>query len=428
MITVARTTSPVDGVSTTAAGAEATAAAPHAAEAAPAFPAPDPLTAFSAVHGLHKDVQGLAAPRAGDATGHLGGPGDTLRAPLYDKKDVQGAGRKETANAACEAPAKTYDLNAPTIVDDIKELKRCGHDKLAFTIEQARRSYKDLLDRNPPAQIFVTTSAGNGGQPVLVIAGPDFKRSDPANVHTYYHGDNATVADPLGSKDGHNARIRAVITGEDKQAVFVLPESEASGLAVDSPTHDLSYSVTWFNVSNQARTTNDALAAANITMVDKRIVEAHSGGGMALVQAITSVPNGSGLLADRIVLLDCVYHFGEPKRQDFHTDEHLRDWAQTANGHVVQDIVFIRGSNEKFEQRGQVIKDAFPNARFQLKDLSNPADAPPVVKDGKIDTSIDPIATDSNGKAVGKDVHNYEPGYKNHYRTAGQFLGADPIR
>jgi hypothetical protein len=426
MITVSRTTSPVDAVSNAGATAAPSDAAGQAAEAAPAFPAADPLAAFSAVHGLHKDVQGLAEPRHGEAA-------DAQGTPLYDRKDAQGAGRKETPRAACLAPAKSFDLNSPTIVDDIKELKRCGHAKLAFTIEQARRSYKDLLERTPPAQIFVTTSAGNGGQPVLVIAGPEFKRSDPAHVHTYYHGDNATVADPLGSKDGHNARIRAVITGEDKQAVFVLPESEASKLAVDSPSNNLEYSVTWFNVSNQAQTTNDALAAANITKVGRCTVEAHSGGGMALVQAITSVPDGKGLQADRIVLLDCVYHFGEPRRHDFHTDEHLRDWAQTANGKAVKDVVFIRGSNQDFEQRGKVIGDAFPTAtgqpqRFHLKDLSDPKQAPPVVKDGKIDVSIDPIATDSNGKAVGKNVHNYEPGAKNHYRTAGQFLGADPIR
>ena len=206
-----------------------------------------------------------------------------------------------------------------------------------------------------------------------------------------------------------------------------------SPLQVDSPSNNLEYGVTWFNVSNQAQTTNDALAAANITQVDKRIVAAHSGGGMALVQAITSVPDGKGLQADRIDLLDCVYHFGEPKRHDFHTDEHLRDWAKTANGKAVKEVVFIRGSNENFEHRGQVIRDAFPTdagqpSRFRLKNLSDPAQAPPVVKGGKIDESIDPIAKDSNGKPVGKNVHNYDPGAKNHYRAAGQFLGADPIR
>ena len=218
MTTVSRTSSPVDGALTAGATAAPSDAAANATEAAPALPAVDRLAAFSAVYGLHKDVQRFAEARDGGATDMTAGPratpGDAQGTPLYDKKDVQGASRKETAKAACTALAKSYDLNSPTIVDDIKELRRCGQHKLAFTIEQARLSYKDLLDRTPPAQIFVTTSAGNGGQPVLLIAGPDFKRTAPAHVHTYYHGNNATVADPLGSKDGHNARIRAVITGE----------------------------------------------------------------------------------------------------------------------------------------------------------------------------------------------------------------------
>lgn len=427
MLTVSRATAPVDVSTAGATAAPADAAAPTTV-AAPSAPASDPLAAFSAMHGLHKDVQDRAGARDGSPAEQ---PGQGT--PLYDKKDVPRSENKETAKAVCKAPAKSYDLNSPTIVADIKELKRCGHHKLAFTIEQARVSYKDLLEQKPPAQLFVTTSAGNGGQPVLLIAGPEFKRSAPAHVHTYYHGDNATVADPLGSKDGHNARIRAVITGEDKQAVFVLPESEASPLSLDSPSHDQIYSVTWFNVSNQAQTTADALAGANITNIGKRIVAAHSGGGMALVQAITSVPDGKGLQADRLDLLDCVYHFGEPKRHDFHTDEHLRDWARTSGGKAVKEIVFVRGSNQDFERRGKVIGDAFPTAkgqpaRFRLKDVSDPKQTPPTYKGGKIDETIDPIARDSNGKAVGRNVHNYNPGWHNHYRTAGQFLGADPIR
>jgi hypothetical protein len=108
--------------------------------------------------------------------------------------------------------------------------ERAKRRRLGITIENAQRSYADLLGLKPPAKIFVTTSDGNGGQPVMVVRGPQFKTDQPAHVHTHYHGDNATVADPLGSKDGHNARIRAVVMKEDTLAVFVLPEA-------DNPNH-----------------------------------------------------------------------------------------------------------------------------------------------------------------------------------------------
>jgi hypothetical protein len=162
MTTVSRTTSPVDAASTAGADAAAPLDAAVNATEAPPLPALDLLAAFSAVHGLHKDVQGFAEPRDGGVTdmtaGHRATPADAQGTPLYDKKDVQGAGRKETAKAACNAPAKSYDVNSPTIVDDIKELKRCGHHKLAFTI--GRQAVVQGPAGPRPHADLRTTSAG----------------------------------------------------------------------------------------------------------------------------------------------------------------------------------------------------------------------------------------------------------------------------
>jgi hypothetical protein len=422
--------------------AEPEAPAADGDHAAPALPAVDALAAFGATHGLHRDVQRFAAPPrealpAGPAgVLHTGPDGPGSGAPVA-KPEVAGAIKSPPTKTACKALPQTYDVNATT-PDQIADLRACGLDRMADTIEHAKASYADLLALKPPATILVTTSAGNGGQPVMVVMGPEFKKDEDANVHTYYHGDNATVADPLGSKDGHNARIRAVILGEDKQAVFVLPEA-GNSRGIDSPAHDNHYGVAWSNVKSQAQTTNDALAEAGVRRIAERTVSAHSGGGMALIYAINNTPNGTGLLADRLDLYDCVYHFGEPDTHAFHLDEHLAQWAKTPNGHVVHDVVFVRGSNQDFEARGKVIDKGFDGrAQFHLINLKTKPPAEDA--NGKIDETLNPVARDVNAKTFEQTVlvnppkkgdpkplaHNYRsaPESLNHYRTSGQYLGA----
>ena len=213
----------------------------------------DPVAAFAANNGLHPDVAKYADPKKN---------ADGTALPLEAKKDK--APLNSPPAGKCQAPAGSYDLS--TVTDaQIKDLRRCGHTRLADTIVNAKTSYADLLGMKPPVTIRVVTSAGNGGEPVMVVTGPKFKPDADVHVHTHYHGDNATVADPLGSKAGTYARIRDTILKEDTQAMFVLPEAANSPSKVDSPDHSASYHVSWSNVKDQVQTVDDALAAATWT-------------------------------------------------------------------------------------------------------------------------------------------------------------------
>lgn len=368
------------------------------------------------------------------------GPPPQLQSFNVDKNGPGGGAKSaKGANAvgATNAPpspktaAPVYDI-AKTTSADIERLRKEGKERLANTIANAQVAYGDLLETHPRVKIVVTTSDGNGGQPVLVVRGPDYQKG--AHVHTHYHGDNATVADDLGSKAGTNARIRAVILKEDPQAVFVLPEAQNSTEKGDSFSNDNTYSASWGNVESQVQTTADALEAAGVTdKPTESVVSFHSGGGMALVNLVNADKTGSRLKADRIELYDCVYHFGKDNIPLYHFEARLRDWSKTDNGKAVDQVIYYRGSNDA--SRTQVIEQSFPakdgKARFALLDMKK---EPAIVeKDGKIDEKLDPVAEDTrgnafevtrNGKQTGKIAHNFNP--DSHYRTTGQFLGSKP--
>ena len=321
-------------------------------------------------------------------------------------------------------PIQSYDISKVTPAQ-IQELRDKKQDRLANTIVNAEIAYHDFVKANPGVKVIVTTSEGNGGQPVLVVKGA--KADTDAHVHTHYHGDNATVADPLGSKAGQNARIRDTLKN-DPHAVFVLPEAENSTPKTDSSSNNNSYSVSWSNVKNQVKTTNDALDAAGVQRPPKEtVVSFHSGGGMALVNLVNNNKDkgNATLKADRLELYDSVYHFGEKDGKilpAYHFEQRLREWSQTDSGRAVQQVVFYRGSNDA--SRAAVMEKAVGKDKFKMVDMA---------KEPPVDDTINPPAENANGnwmevvrdgKQTGKVAHNFNP--DPHYRTVGQFMGTRP--
>jgi hypothetical protein len=382
----------------------------------------DPQGAFKALFGAPPMQRFYAdANGSGGNTTKANGNGGSQGAKGVDTK----AGAPSTAGAP-----RVFDI-ATTSRETISELRKNGENHLADTIEHAQGSYGDLVKQNPKVQVVVTTSTGNGGNPVLVIRGPDYAKG--AHVHTHYHGDNATVADPLGSKAGQNARIRDVILKEDKQAVFVLPECSNPTEQTDSPHNDNSYNANWSQVKDEVKTTKDALDAAKVTNVTETTVSFHSGGGMALVNLMRADPSGKLLKADRIVLYDCVYHFySGDKDHPFVFENYMRAFGKTDNGKAVKEVAFYRGLNDV--SRANVMKESYP--KLKVIDMDN---EPKLRNDkGEFDESIIPVAENSNGNwfevvkkgvETGKlahDFNNFRPGDDAHYRTTGEFFGKRP--
>ncbi|NRF65807.1 hypothetical protein HLB44_02285 [Aquincola sp. S2] len=351
---------------------------------------------------------------------------------LYADKS-RGAARAQLTKTPPPAPPppKVYDL-ATVSQAEIDALKKSGdlkQKRLGWTIENAKVAYGDLLVPNAQghkAHIVVTSSDANGGQPVLVMKGPGFKDTLPARVHTHYHGDNATVADPVGSKAGTNSRMRASMA-RDPQTVFVLPEANNTTQATDSPARDNSNpNVSWAGIKSQVQTTQDGLTAAGITTVGKQIVSVHSKGGSALSTLLALDPSGKLLKADRLEMYDSLYGSQGP----------VARWAATANGKAVQEVIVYRGNLAPWREDG--IKQAF-GKKFEVVVMRDqPALNDP--KNSAYRDSVNPITPDATGATHDRNrdytdkkgvYHVHRPTVRQfdedpHYRTTGQFLDTKP--
>jgi hypothetical protein len=305
--------------------------------------------------------------------------------------------------------------------------------RLANTIEHAKDSYRDLIKAG--GRVVVTASAANGGQPVMVVMGPGFKGDKNAVIQTHYHGDNATVADPEGSKAGMNTRITDTVM-KNPQTVFVVPEAANAPATLDSPTHYNEYHADWTEVKSQVQTTADALAAAGVKKPTEQIVSFHSGAGKVMQVLMNLDPSGSLIKANRLELFDCLY--GTPK-YDFKKpdpagwERSFESWAGTANGKAVERVIYYHGTNDG--PRSNVIRDAFKSekvggrfSRYEMNDkaLNDPKINPKVLDANGKDQIRVHEWDDKDGHHVSRSVvHRFER--DNHYQTVGQYLGTDPM-
>ena len=330
---------------------------------------------------------------------------------------AQGAETKAAHKLVPDAATRTYDV-ATTSQADIDALKNSPDPKqqrLGQTIENVKASYGDMLDH---ANIQVAMNAGNGGEPVVTITSDKFDYTKPTRVHTHYHGDNATVGDPVGSKAGQASRIREILA-RDPQTVFVLPECHNPTPTVDGPKNDNYYHADWSNVKSQAETTDLALKAAGAykSNVVQETVSLHSRGGEVIQNLMNHDPSGKSLRADRLELHDSLYG----------SQGAVAQWGRTDNGKHVSHVIYVHGSNGGLhgDGRDKEIAKTFGAGKYHRIDIVNQAPLndknDPVVYDGKDAKRDDHI----HGPKGHEGVRQFNPDV--HYQTTGRFLGLWPL-
>ena len=339
----------------------------------------DALALFTASHDMHPLAQQQAYVKQGGAHGG---------------SQVKAATHQPVADAA----TRTYDV-ATTSKADIDALKNSPdkqQQRLGHTIENLQNSYRDLLD-GKKVNITVTMNPANGKEPVATMTSAALDPKLPVRVHTHYHGDNATIGDPEGSKAGQNSRIRATLA-RDPQMVFVLPECQSAKPTPDSPRNDQKYVADWGNVKNQAETTDRALEAAGLSKakIEKETVSVHSRGGN-VIQAMMHNDDGSGrkLRADRLELHDSLYG----------SQDAVARWGKTTNGQQVEKVIYVHGNNGGIhgDGRDREIAKTFKGSYIRI-DVG-------LLKPGQ-ETTRD-----------GQPAYNKDP----HYQTTGRFLGIWPL-
>ena len=339
----------------------------------------DALALFTASHDMHPLAQQQAYVKQGGAHGG---------------SQVKAATHQPVADAA----SRTYDV-ATTSKADIDALKNSPdkqQQRLGHTIENLQNSYRDLLD-GKQVNIKVTMNAANGNEPVATMTSAALDPKLPVRVHTHYHGDNATIGDPEGSKAGQNSRIRATLA-RDPQTVFVLPECQSARPTPDGPKHNLAYKAEWGNVKSQAETTDLALAAAGLSKakIEKETVSVHSRGGN-VIQAMMHNDDGSGrkLRADRLELHDSLYG----------SQDVVARWGKTTNGQQVEKVIYVHGNNGGIhgDGRDREIAKTFKGSYI------------------RIDVGL--LQPGHETTRDGKPAYNKDP----HYQTTGRFLGIWPL-
>ena len=385
-----------------------------AAGATSSLPEPLPADADNVCRPGDDPFAANGTPASGSNPLTLFGPTHDLH-PLAQQQQAQAADAHANSCTRHDPAAGVYDIGcmSQADIDALKKSHNPAQQRLGQTIENAKASYGDLLAKG--AQIVVTANAGNGGAPVMTMMAPGFDRKVPARIHTHYHGDNATVGDPVGSKAGQNSRIRET-WARDPQTVFVLPECknpfDGGDPLPDSPTHNKGYHAVWSNVQSQAKTTDEALKAAGITKVEKQTVSVHSRGGEVIQKLMQDDPSGKSLRADRLELYDSLYG----------SQGAVAAWGRTDNGKQVEKVIYVHGSNP--EGRDKEIAKTFKGAYVRidvthqrpLNDQNNP-----VVYDGKDAKRDDHI----HGPKGHEGVRQFNP--DPHYQTTGRFLALWPL-
>jgi hypothetical protein len=180
-----------------------------------------------------------------------------------------------------------------------------------------------------PGKVEVFRSAANGNRPVLVYVPPGCDLSKPTRVVTMFHGHGGAVGSTFG-KYGWLERIRNITEPgrasaaqrADPQTLYIVPQAKG---------HPFTY---WMNGAESfAGLQKDALARTAKSggvpevNVGSRTVEAHSGGGLAIANAIRQ----GELQADKLNLLDSTYGDWGLKAVTWALDERARGHAVTVD-------------------------------------------------------------------------------------------------
>jgi hypothetical protein len=148
-----------------------------------------------------------------------------------------------------------------------------------------------------PGSFVVVDLAANGGRPVAVFLPAGFDPARPATLLTYFHGHGGSVGEGF-ARSGLFGRLRER-AARHPQTIFVCAQAAAA---------PFSY---WMRAPESfARLEAEALLVARDllggrapALIASRIVAAHSGGGLALKNAVLA----GTMRADRIELLDASY-------------------------------------------------------------------------------------------------------------------------
>lgn len=158
------------------------------------------------------------------------------------------------------------------------------------------KRWQAVWTRAPMRGLFsVRDLAANGGRPVAIHVSEGHDPALPFRAVLYFHGHGGNVGEHFLSS-GVLSRLKWLST-VDANTIFVCPEAGAK------PFHYWMKGPESFRRLEEVALGEAARLIGTTITIDRRIVSAHSGGGLALRNAVVS----GQFAAHRIEFLDCNY-------------------------------------------------------------------------------------------------------------------------
>jgi hypothetical protein len=145
--------------------------------------------------------------------------------------------------------------------------------------------------------LSVMNLPSNGGRPAAVYLPPKFDPSKPAKVVTLFHGHYWNIGDQFNVNKVF-ARIKE-LEEKNPNTIFVIPQAANPPFSYWMKPPKESYT----DLMSQALGEAARMAKVPSLKISERIVAAHSGGGLAIRNVVTS----GQMQADKIELLDANY-------------------------------------------------------------------------------------------------------------------------
>jgi peptidoglycan hydrolase-like protein with peptidoglycan-binding domain len=148
-----------------------------------------------------------------------------------------------------------------------------------------------------PGRFAVVDSRANGDRPLAVYLPAGYDPGQSAKLFIYFHGHYGSVGEGF-ARSGLFGRIRDLAAAHP-QTIFVFPQAAAPPFSYwMAPPEDFAAME-----SEALLLARDLLGGRWPAGVSERIVSAHSGGGLALKNAVRA----GAFRANRIEFLDCTY-------------------------------------------------------------------------------------------------------------------------
>jgi hypothetical protein len=206
------------------------------------------------------------------------------------------------------------------------------------------------------AHVWVQNLEVLAGEPVMLVSPPR-----PVRAHTHLHGWNTSVAEGLDHPAQVTRRLLARLEAGPPTA-FLLPECRnipPAGLEVTVRTD-------WSHLDDLSAALEESLGVLGVEpeALGERVLSAFSGGGRGLGACLQALPDGRGLGATKLELLDCLYAAPEGS---WSARDAVQALASCEAGRAVTRVTYVHGDGGNGQRPDAALREAWGERLLEVE-------------------------------------------------------------